>query len=366
MVTLFIGGPILYGVLFGSVYSRGKLIELPIMVVDEDNSPASMQLVDMLDQPELLHVKELRREAVDLDKVFIGDAAYAVVMIPRDFEADIMQSRHPEVNTYINNANLLPSGYVYRTIAGAIGTFNAMKTAAMGKTAEALHLNTFRLFNPAGTYFLFTWPSYLFLVLEAVVMVVLALSFAFEQEKGGLADIYKQSNYSVLLLIGAKLLPYLLLSLVSMLVYIVYFHVFRQPYPTFIAPLLLSNAVFVITSAFIGIMVGTLVKAQLKSLQALMILSMPIYISSGFSWPYDQQDGQLAQWFSMLFPYMPSVNALRVLLIEQGSLADIREYLNLQLIQLVSYFILTYLTIWLTVKREGRMRGTSPESYIQK
>jgi len=351
MVTMLITGPIFYGVLYGSVYSRGKLIELPIIVVDQDNTAMSAQLVDMLDQPEILHVKEVKGEPVDLNKVFIGEAAYAVVEIPYNFQLKMMRWQYPEIKTHINNANLLASGYVNRNISGVIQTFNAMKTATMGRPSEVLHLNTYRLFNPAGTYFLFAWPSYLFLVLEAVVMVVFALSLASERENGSLWALYEQGKQSVFLLMMGKLIPYLLLSLISMVIYSIYFYVFKQPYPKYILPLLLSNAVFVITCAFIGMIVGILVKEQLKSLQALMILSMPIYISSGFSWPYDQQDGQLAQWFSSLFPYMPSVNALRILLIEEGQLSDILKYLNMQCIQLIVYFFLAYLTIWLVMRR---------------
>ncbi|WP_343561634.1 ABC transporter permease [Sphingobacterium sp.] len=342
--------PIFYGVLYGSVYSKGKLIELPIIVVDQDNTATSADLIDMLEQTELLRIKEIKPEAVGINKTFIGEAAYAVVDIPVDFEAKVMQGKSPEVNTYINNVNLLPSGYVNRTIASVVATLNAKKTSAMGLPLAALHLNTYRLFNPSGTYFLFAWPSYLFLVLEAVVMVVFALSFAAEQENGTLGSLYLQAGNSVPLMLAGKLIPYLLLSLVSMLVYIIYFYLFRQPYPTHVLALLWSNAIFVIACALIGIIVGTLVKEQLKSLQALMILSMPIYIASGFSWPYDQQGGQLAQWFSKLFPYMPSVNALHILLIEQGGFADIQKYLKMQYIQVLVYFILAIVTIRLLVQ----------------
>jgi ABC-2 type transport system permease protein len=359
MVTMFIIGPIFYGLLYGSVYSKGKLINLPIIIVDQDNTATSAALVDMIDQPELLQVKEVKRENVDLEKVFMDEMAYAVVNIPYNFQRDLMQGRYPEINTYINNANLLPSGYLNRSISNVIGTFNVQQSAAAGKTTAALHLNTFRLFNPAGTYFLFAWPSYLFLVLQAVVMVVFAFSFALEQENSSFISLYEQSGRSVLILMIGKLVPYLILSLISMSIYIIYFYLFRQPYPKHILPLLLSNTIFIISCAFIGLIVGTVVKSQLKSLQALMILSMPIYISSGFSWPYDQQDGQLAQWFSMLFPYMPSVNALRILLIEQGALWDIGKYLNMQILQLLAYFIIAYLTILLQVREKGRKTGTA-------
>ena len=54
--VLFIGAPIMYGVLLGYVYSKGKVTDLPIIVVDQDQSKLSKSAIEMMDDNEVLYV----------------------------------------------------------------------------------------------------------------------------------------------------------------------------------------------------------------------------------------------------------------------------------------------------------------------
>ena len=56
MVMLFIGGPILYGIIFGAMYQKGKFTDLPVMVVDKDNSSMSTRFIDMLNDMDVFIV----------------------------------------------------------------------------------------------------------------------------------------------------------------------------------------------------------------------------------------------------------------------------------------------------------------------
>jgi ABC-2 type transport system permease protein len=59
LLILFLGAPVLYGVLIGSVYQKGKVTDLPIVVVDEDQSPLSRQLIDMFNENEVIYVSDV-------------------------------------------------------------------------------------------------------------------------------------------------------------------------------------------------------------------------------------------------------------------------------------------------------------------
>jgi ABC-2 type transport system permease protein len=356
MLVLYLGGPLLYGLLFGAVYSKGKLTDLPVVVVDGDNTPTSAHFIDMLDDMEVLKVKEVRHERTQLKKLFMENDSYATIVIPDRFEGDMLQQRHPEINTYINNTNLLPSGYVNRSVSMVAGTLNAMLGARAGMGKEALHLNAYHLFNPASNYFLFIWPSYLGIILQSVVMVVLAMSFASEFETGSWQALYAQSGESLVRIVASKLIPYWLLSVVILTIYAGYFYLFRQPFPLYPGRVLLIVLLFVASTSFIGMIAGLLVKTQLGAIQFLMVLSLPIYISSGFSWPYDQNSAA-TQAFSTVFPFMPFVNGFRILLIQHGGLSDIADFISLQVVQLVVYAFMAGLLLY-----QGKLRAARAAS----
>lgn len=352
MMILLIGGPILYGILFGAVYSSGKITDQPIIVIDKDQSPLSATLIDMLEDNEGLTIKYVLTENTDIQKKFLEDGIQAAVFIPDFFETDIVQGRYSEVNTYINNANLVSSGYVNRSIFLVVSTLNSISSVKSGKPSSAIQLNVFRQFNPASNYMQFVWPSYLAVILQSVILVVIAMSFASETEHNTFRELEELKTNPITIALG-KLVIYWVVACFALLVYACYFFLFRQRFPVHVTDTLIISGIFIVSVSFQGMIAGLLFKSQLKVIQFLMILIMPAYITSGFSWP-SVYDSWPAQLYGLLFPYLPFVNGLRILLIERGSLADIQDYALLQIVQLVLYFLIALLILKFKLKRNSR------------
>src|SRR5699024_4233220 len=106
---LFIGAPILYGVLIGAVYQKGKITDLPIIVVDQDNSPMSAKFIDMLEENESVEVAEVLPSLFGVKDKAIDLEATVIVDIPKDFASDIQQNRLPEISIFVDASNTLTS-----------------------------------------------------------------------------------------------------------------------------------------------------------------------------------------------------------------------------------------------------------------
>src|SRR5690606_5120545 len=83
---LFIGAPLAYGILFGFVYEKGKVTDLPIVIVDEDNSPMSHRLIEMLGDNETIKIAAIVASNTDLHSLSVKYNAACVIMIPDRFE----------------------------------------------------------------------------------------------------------------------------------------------------------------------------------------------------------------------------------------------------------------------------------------
>jgi len=365
MPTLYIGGPVLFGLLFGFIYVDGKLNNLPVVVVDLDNSPASNRFIDILADMEALDVQHVYYENTETSQLLMGEQIHGAILIPERFEADLLQHRHPEINTYINNANLIPSGYISRSVYAAATALNTSlaveglkRNKVLGSLAaqqyEAFKVNTFRQFNPASNYSVFVWPSFLGIIMQSVILVVLAISFASEFENHTFANLVSLSSGSVFTAMFSKLIPYWILAFLLLGVYALYFHLFRQSLPDKIGPVFLVFLIFVVTISFQGIIAGLLFKNQLQALQFLIILSMPAYVSSGFSWPFEQ-DGPAAKLYGGAFPYMSFVNGFRILFIEDGTLADIKDYIQMQFILLLLYGSISGILLKVNIMKIARL-----------
>ena len=107
LLAIFIGAPIFYGVLFGYVYKQAKVIDLPIVIIDQDHSPTSDKIIDAFIDNEALLVSDIRYTHGTIMEEMPAKQYDAVITLPVNFEADILQKRHPEIRVDLN-MSLIP------------------------------------------------------------------------------------------------------------------------------------------------------------------------------------------------------------------------------------------------------------------
>ena len=88
---LFIGAPIMYGVLLGYVYNKGKVTDLPIVVVDKDQSKMSKKALQMMEDNEVLTISALLPNEDNLTRTALEKEAVCIVIIPEGFEKVTME-----------------------------------------------------------------------------------------------------------------------------------------------------------------------------------------------------------------------------------------------------------------------------------
>ncbi|WP_353184764.1 ABC transporter permease [Parapedobacter lycopersici] len=359
---LFIGAPLLYGILFGYVYKKGKVTDLNIIVVDEDNTPLSNRLIDMLNDTEVLNVITVKPQGSGLKKAMIAYDGQALVSIPDRFEADVLQNRSPEINVDINLANILTANYASRAIQVVLGTLNAgMEMEALKKKGtpefaaidkyEAFKTNYVRLYNRSSNYMSFLWPGMLATIVQQVLLLALALSFAQEYERSTFKTELLAQTRSPLQAILVKCIPYWLMIIPIWLFFLVLQHWFRVPLaPEQTATNLLLAALFVASASLLGILVSILIPNQLKATEILMVVATPSFVVSGFTWPLSQ----MPRWIAYIADVIPLTHFLqgyRILLTQQGTLADIQRPLLALAILTAVFGSCAYVALRIKIKR---------------
>src|SRR5690606_9716671 len=125
LLAIFFGAPILYGILFGYVYQQAKVVDLPIVIIDQDRSPTTDKIIDAFEDNEGLLVSDVRFTAGNIiDEMPVKQYA-AVITLPSNFEADVLQKRHPEVRVDLNMANILNANTASNQIQTVLMTLNA-------------------------------------------------------------------------------------------------------------------------------------------------------------------------------------------------------------------------------------------------
>lgn len=329
---LFIGAPIMYGILLGFVYQKGKVTDLPIIVVDEDQSQMSQKAIEMMQDNEILKVAYIKYDQNDLAKIVSeSDNLPAIVIIPNGFEKQVLTKKYPEILTIVNTSNVLTANYASTAIQICLGTLKAgvqIETLKKQGMAESVAMSQYEPFkttfikkyNRSTNYMYFLWPGILATVLQQVLLLGLALSFASEFENGSFKTLVSQ-NKSLLKIMAIKVIPYLLMSFGIWLLYYIFSIWFRIPFYENLGGLTLIAGVFVLSVSFIGILVSILIPNQLKATEVLMVVATPSFILSGFTWPLSQMPDWIVA-IANVIPLTHFLKAYRILLIEEGTFSQ--------------------------------------------
>lgn len=369
--SVFILAPVIYALLFAFVYKEGKVTHLPVIVVDKDNSPMSNQLIEMLRDNEGLSVKKVAYESTDLKKEIIRQNASALVVIPGRFEAEMLQKKYPEIVTYINTSNLLTANFSSKAIQTTLGTFSAgaeiralqrkgMSASQAATQYEPFKANYIRLYNETGNYLTFMWPAMLAVILQQVILLAMAVSFAQEFEKHTFAKEFLNYTRSTFGAILVKVMPVWILSIAHVLVFYIFHRIFRAPLPQHIFNFAVISSLFVMSVSFLGTLLSILIPDSLRATQVLMVISTPGFIIGGFTWPSDAMPLAI-RYLADILPLTPFLQAFRILLIQGGELSDTMPYL-LHLLCLVLIFgILSVIALKLKVRKELKKRSSASD-----
>lgn len=366
LVSVFFGAPILYGLLFGWVYQSGNVVKTPIILVDKDNTPLSNQLAEMLQESDGVHIIRRNNDNVHVQNEMIVSNAAALVEIPERFEANVLQKRYTEVNTYINMTNFVTGSAASKAIQKVLGTLSAgiqIKTlqrrgipaSAASTQFEPFKANFLTLFNTSGNYLLYMWPGLLSIVLQQVLLLAMAISFAGEYRNEHFTKKFLSRVRHPSGVILVKVIPFWILSVITIGAYYLLHQYFHVPIPQNISLFLCLLTVYIMSISFMGIFVSVILPSELKATQVLVIFSAPAFIIAGFTWPTMSMPSGI-QMLANTLPSTPFLQALKILLLEKGSWQNVRPCMSHILVLLGIYAILSYVSLKVKVRIDKQRR----------
>tara|TARA_R110002049_G_scaffold224246_3_gene395975 strand:- start:2167 stop:3351 length:1185 start_codon:yes stop_codon:yes gene_type:complete len=295
LLAIFFGAPILYGALFGYVYKQAKVIDLPIVIVDQDHSPTTDKIIDAFEDNEALLVKDLRYTPGNIMEEMPMEQYAAVVTFPTDFEADILQKRHPEIRVDLNMANILNANTASKNIQSVLMAINAgieiegLKKQGMHPNEainayESFKINFNKLYNSTGNYVTFMLPGLLAAIMQQIIFLAMALVFARDFEDDYFANLVQESKRSFYHIVLKSTPFFLMIPLMWIIVslFISYFNIDADIYNF---PMLVLTTLLTLASMCIGMLFSIAIPNQLKATELLMVISTPAFVLSGFTWP---------------------------------------------------------------------------------
>ncbi|MEW9701335.1 ABC transporter permease [Paenibacillus sp. SI8] len=343
--------PVMYTFLFGSIYVHHKVTEMATVVMDADQSPLSRQIIQAFEESESFQItKEYHSEEEVKQALSSGEAKVGLV-IPSNFEAKLKHGETLPLLTLIDGSNMMISNSATKGANEVITTFSmgfSQKKLQMqqGLQSEQI-MNTlspipFRyrvMYNPAFNYSDFMLYGLTGAILQQVLFLGIALTITRDKDNGTWQRFaaWKREPWRIAYV---KTAPYFIINMFNTVIALVIaFLVFGTPFNGSLLLGLGLTLCFTFAVSGIGYFISLFSGNQLGATQTAMLIAVPSFMLSGFTWPFEAMPKAL-QIFGHMLPLTYFLDGMRNIFVKGNELSAIwHDGIALVLTGAITYFL---------------------------
>ena len=161
---------------FSAMFHSGSIENLPIVAIDNDHSPSSRQMLQMVDATRGIEISRQVSSTIEANRVLKSGKAYALLLIPEGLERNVYRGTATNIECYISCTNLSASGIIESDIVSSVRTFAAgivlskLKSQGVNEhiaMQEVMPINilTHTISNPYLNYGYYLAPIFIFLAI---------------------------------------------------------------------------------------------------------------------------------------------------------------------------------------------------------
>lgn len=344
VVLILMGAMVLYSALYGFIYGPEVVRDMPIAVVDRDQTTSSHALSRAVDATAAARVEYRVTTLEEAKALFMAHKVVGVLLIDDGYETQTLTGRQAHVSVYADGSYfLLYSGFLGAVAdvvvdkGAVIETQNLVATGVSEYQAQGVAQNTHykieRLYNPYNGYATALLPAVLIVILQQVLMIGIGMGMGTDNEfrRWG-----RYQGSSALTITMGKTLAYFLLY-IPLGFYLLWanYRFFGYPINGGEWDVVLFLIPYILSVIFLGITFGGFMQRRESSILYLAVFSVFLIMVSGISWP---KEG-MPQWLYYSGEVLPSSSAINgfVRLRTAGvSLLDVRvEWITLWILTFV-------------------------------
>ncbi len=298
---------------FTNIMREGLPTNLPVGVVDLDNSATSRKLMRNLDAFQQTHIVAHYADVVEARRAMQRLEIYAYIYIPPGMESNMLAWRQPKISFYYNNATLLAGSLLYRDLR----TISTLGNAAVGSklmqakgytpretkaSLQPIVVDTHPLDNPLLNYNVAL--STTIIPASILLFVFLMTCYTMGREiKFGHAKIWmRKAGNNMWLALSGKILPHTCVFSVVIWFYQLYlFGYLHFPHQLGIAYILLLGWLLVVAAQGFAIFIFAILPTLRMSMSICALWGVISFSISGFTFPLATMDPPI-RLMSWCFP----------------------------------------------------------------
>ena len=298
---------------FTSMLSEGQPQELPVGIVDLDNTSTTRSLIRRLDGFQTSKVVAYYPSVADARKAIQNNEVYGFLYIPEGTTEKLLASRQPKVSFYYSMTTLTSGSLLYRDLK----TIASLGSAAVGQATmrakgftdaqiqtflQPIAIDLHQISKSTTDYNAYLTTVMVPGIFMLFIFLITTYAIGTELKFNHGPQLVSMAGNRIRVALTGKLLPHTLIWLTLVFFYSFYvFGVYGFPHPGGVVKIVLTNVLMVLAAQGFGIFAFGLLPSlrmsmSISSLWAVLSISM-----AGSAFPVMGMDGPL-QALSWLFP----------------------------------------------------------------
>lgn len=323
--AMMIGLPIMQLLMFGYAINTDPKF-LPALIEMADDGPVSRAIVSGMANSGYFDFQGIVTSQAEGDKALRNGSANFIVVIPPDFERDIVRGLHPSILLAADASDPTAA-------AGAVGAINGIVNVAIAEILEGplraaagvpqpFSVVVHRQFNPEGSTSTNIVPGLLAVILSMTMVLITAVAIVRESEKGTMETLIATPVRPAEVMLG-KIIPYVLVGYVQTIVFLAAARLlFNVPFEGSQFAFFLGFNLYLIVNLALGFLISTLTRSQMQAMQVSFFTILPTVLLSGFMFPFAGMPGW-AQALGTIIPATHFLRLVRKIMLKGAGIADV-------------------------------------------
>ena len=305
--------PLLSLLFFTSLMEEGLPEDMPVGVVDLDNTSTSRSIVRRLDSFQNSQVVAHYASVAEARHAIQENEIYAFLYIPKGTTEELISSRRPKISYYYNLASIMSGALLMKDLK----TISTLGSAAVGQATmrakgytpeqiqaflQPVRIDLHQIGNPWTNYNVYLTTVFVPGVMMLFMFLISAYSLGMELKFARGKELLAKADNNIVVAILGKFLPQIMVFLILIFFYEFYiYHVLHFPHVGGWRMILLLSLLQVFASVGFGIFAFGLTPSLRMSMSVCSLWAVLSFSLAGSAFPVMGMDTPI-QALTWLFP----------------------------------------------------------------
>ncbi len=304
---------------------------IPVGLVDHSQTGLSRILIQTINATQVVKFSERYSNVKQAQAAIARSEIRAVLVIPRDIDKRVVrhhsvgfgtppssdeETSRPIAQWIVDGSDTM--------VASAIKNLRNMPLAELLDKPANRNTPTFEvtlLYNPGQRTAVNIVPGLVGVILTTTMIMFTSAAIVRERERGNLEMLITTPIHSIELMLG-KIIPYMFIGMLQVVIILgLGYSIFNVPVNGNLWQLTGATLLFITASLSLGLVISTIAKSQLQSMQMTIFVLLPSILLSGFMFPYEGMP-KVAQYIAETLPATHFMRLVRGVVLRDVDIID--------------------------------------------